>query len=72
MHYQAFWERVKFKAKEQLTSVKFWALVTALVSIAAGYSTGAVTPDKAVELTLSALLAYAGLKVTDDALTRRA
>jgi divalent metal cation (Fe/Co/Zn/Cd) transporter len=72
MDAQTFWERAQFKVKEQLTSAKFWALVAALVGVTGGYATGAVPADEALKLGLAALFTYAGLKVTDDALTRRA
>jgi len=43
---------------ELLHSRKFWALVTSLVSIVAGYATGAVDPWQAVQAAVAALAAY--------------
>ena len=60
--------RIQEKLKELLASAKFWALVSAEVGIVAGYATGAITPERALELSLYALLSFAGLKVADDAL----
>lgn len=71
MELQSFWERVQFKVKAQLTSVKFWTLVAALVGVAGGYATGTVPADESLKLALYALLSFAGLKVADDALGNR-
>lgn len=47
------------KLKTLLQSRKFWALVVALVAVAAGLSQGQVTEWQAVQAAVAALSAYA-------------
>lgn len=47
------------KLKQLLQSRKFWALVAALVTVAAGYSTGQVDVWQSVQAVVVALSAYA-------------
>lgn len=44
--------------RSKLTSRKFWALITALVAIAAGYSTGELQSWQAVQAVVAACAAY--------------
>ena len=55
------------KLKALLQSRKFWALVLALVSIAAGFAQGGITEWQAVQAAVSALAAYSiGVAIEDS------
>jgi len=62
-----FWTMLK----SLLTSRKFWALVAALVTIAAGYSTGEVLVWNAVQAAVAAFAVYFGAVALEDGLSRR-
>lgn len=67
----SFWSQLWETVKSMLKSRKFWALVTSLVAVAAGYSTGDLTTWQAVSAIVAALGAYAGFVALEDGLSRR-
>lgn len=67
----SFWSQLWETIKATLKSRKFWALVTSLVAVAAGYSTGDLTVWQAVMAVVSALGAYSGFVALEDGLSRR-
>jgi len=54
-----------------LSSRKFWALVVAIITIASGYYTGAVSLPATQDLIVKALLTYIGAVAVEDGLSRR-
>ena len=65
------WEKFVNMLKGQLTSRKFWALLTALLAVAAGYFTGELSVWQAVQAIVGALSGYAGFVALEDGLSRR-
>ena len=66
-----FWSQLWETVKSMFKSRKFWALLTSLVTILAGYSTGELTVLQAVVAVVSALSAYSGFVALEDGLSRR-
>lgn len=66
-----FWQKLTAMLKALFTSRKFWALIGALVTILAGYSTGEMTVWQAVQYTVAALMAFSTGIALEDGLSRR-
>lgn len=59
------------KLYQLLQSRKFWALVIALVAIAAGFAQGEVSEWQAIQAAVAALAAYSTGVALEDGLSRR-